>query len=240
MPRLTLLRRALLAAALAAAAPAAAAENPAQEAHLHYDARVAWLDAGRIAMDFAADGRRYELSGEVVTSGAMNRFFRWQGRFAATGAFADDGMPRTRAYLLLEDDGRRREVLLAAHRRTAIHVSGLPSREVPVPPGVDLMSLTFLAPHCIASARAHDGEKVYALKLLRRAPAQLDQPPPYYAGPAERCDYRFQRAGRSGRSVSVWMPRDGVQRFPVLLRVRVPVFPDGVLRARVRPEEPGR
>lgn len=233
MPHLTAPRRALLAAALATALAGAAREAPHPH-RLRYDARVAWLDAGRIEMNFAADGQRYEISGEVATSGAMNRFFRWQGRFAAVGAFAD-GMPRTRAYLLLEDDGRRREVLLAANRRTAIHASGRASREAPGPQGIDIMSLTFLAPHCIASARAHDGEHVYELHLLRRAPARLDQPPPYYAGPAERCDYRFQRAGRSGRNVSVWMPRDGAQRFPVMLRVRVPVLPDGVLRARVRP-----
>lgn len=202
-------------------------------ATLHYDAQVAWLRAGAVDLSVGRNGDRYELSGMVATSGAMNRFFRWQGRFAATGRFVD-GYPVTNAYLLLEDDGETREVLLAFQDKTTIHATGRESEEVEQPPGSDLMSATFLAPHCLADGTiVHDGEDTYRVDLLSSSMSRLQGSPNDYSGPARRCAYRFYEDGRRARRITVWTAAVEGREVPVRIRIRVPVFPDGVLRLRL-------
>lgn len=213
--------------------------GPAHGQELHYDAQVAWIRAGTVDLSLARDGDRYELAGMVATSGAMNRFFRWQGRFAATGRF-EAGFPVTDAYLLLEDDGETREVLLAFQDKTTIHATDRDSEEVERPPGSDLMSVTFLAPHCLADGTiVHDGEDLYRVELLDASelePVASTQPSAAWRSVAtKRCDYRFQEPGRRPRRISLWLGDvDGLE-VPVRIRVRVPVFPDGVLRLRLDP-----
>lgn len=198
---------------------------------VRYDAQVAWFHAGTISMTLDGYGDRYELSGVVSTSGAMNRVFKWRGRFAATGRMVE-GFPTTKAYLLLEDDGETREVLLAFGDKTTIHATDDESEELPVPPGSDLMSVMFLAPHCLGETTVHDGEDAYRIVPERTSERNLNQRSRYYSGPTVRCDYRFRYVDGSTRRVSVWIAENG-SRFPVRVQLRVPFLPDGVLRLRV-------
>ena len=198
---------------------------------VRYDAQVAWFHAGTISMTLDGYGDRYELSGVVSTSGAMNRVFKWRGRFAATGRMVG-GFPTTKAYLLLEDDGETREVLLAFGDKTTIHATDDESEELPVPPGSDLMSVMFLAPHCLGETTVHDGEDAYRIVPERTSERNLNQRSRYYSGPTVRCDYRFRYVDGSTRRVSVWIAENG-SRFPVRVQLRVPFLPDGVLRLRV-------
>lgn len=215
----------LLAAAIVLAAPVGAQQ-------FRYDARIAWVEAGELDLSLLRQGDRYELSGTVTTSKTMQRFFNWRGRFAATGRF-DDGFPRTRAYLLIEEDGTEREVLLAAFDRTRIHATGRESRELDQPPGSDLMSVAFLAAHCLDEAQVHDGEDVYRLTLERSGRRQLRQKKPYYSGSSMRCDYRFRYDDGSTRRVSIWTATLDGRNVVVRLRFRVPLLPDGILRLRL-------
>ena len=218
----------------AVAEEAAPAEAAASTAEMHYDAQVAWFHGGIIEMALLQDRERYELSGLITTSGAMNRLFKWRGQFAATGRFVD-GMPRTNAYLLLEDDGETREVLLAFGDKTTIHATDDESEELPIPPGSDLMSIMFLAPHCLGTTTVHDGEDAYTIVPERTSERKLNQRPRYYSGPTVRCDYRFRYVDGSTRRVSVWMADARGPRFPVRIQIRVPLLPDGILRLRVDP-----
>ena len=207
---------------------------------LRYDAQVAWLQAGEIVMSVQHNGDDYELSGLVTTSRAMSRLFKWRGQFAATGRFVD-GFPRTNAYLLLEDDGETREVLLAFGDKTTIHATDDESEELPVPPGSDLMSVMFLAPHCLGETMVHDGEDAYRLVPERTSQRHLRQKARYYSGDSVRCDYRFRYADGSTRRVSVWIADWNGRRRPVRVQVRVPLLPDGVLRLRTDvPSGPNR
>jgi len=199
---------------------------------LRYEAQVAWLQAGTIDLSLAEDGDRYELSGMVTTSRVMNRFFKWQGRFAATGKYTD-GFPQSDAYLLLEDDGEVREVLLAFKGRTTIHATDDESEELPAPPGSDLMSVMFLGPHCLDQTTIHDGEDAYRLVPYRSMRHRLRQKEAYFSGEALRCDYRFRYVDGSTRRVSVWMAEWNGRRWPVRLQIRVPLLPDGILRLRL-------
>ena len=112
----------------------------------------------------------------------MNRVFKWRGRFAATGRMVE-GFPTTEAYLLLEDDGETREVLLAFGDKTTIHATDDESEELPVPPGSDLMSVMFLAPHCLGETTVHDGEDAYRIVPERTTERNLNQRSRYYSGP---------------------------------------------------------
>ena len=205
---------------------------PVAAQDLHYDAQIAWFHAGTISMTLAEAEDRYELSGVVTTSGAMNRLFKWRGQFAATGRLVD-GFPITRAYLLLEYDGETREVLLAFGDKTTTHATDAESKELPVPPGSDLMSVMFLAPHCLGETTVHDGEDAYRIVPERTTPRNLNQRSGYFSGPTMRCDYRFRYVDGSTRHASVWMAEQQDMRFPVRIQVRVPFFPDGILRLRV-------
>ena len=217
-------------AALVACPPTVAEE-------LRYDAQVAWFHAGSIEMALLEDGDRYEMSGVVTTTGAMNRLFKWRGQFAATGHFVE-GLPRTDAYLLLEDDGETREVLLAFGDKTTIHATDDESEELPIPPGSDLMSVMFLAPHCLGETTVHDGEDAYRIVPERRSNRHLAQRSRYFSGPTVRCDYRFRYVDGSTRRVSVWMADGAGPRFPARIQIRVPLLPDGILRLRID-REPG-
>lgn len=200
--------------------------------HLRYDAQVAWFHAGTIEMTLQEEGSRYELSGTVTTSGATSRLFKWHGQFAATGRYVDD-FPITDAYLLLEDDGDKREVLLAFGDKTTILATDDEAEELPLPPGSDLMSVMFLAPHCFAETTVHDGEDAYRIIPERNNERNLRQRSAYYSGPARRCDYRFQYVDGSTRRVSIWVADADGHRFPVRIQIRVPFLPDGILRLRV-------
>ncbi|MCY3838533.1 MAG: DUF3108 domain-containing protein [Gammaproteobacteria bacterium] len=217
--------------AFAFAALSSNAEN------LRYDAQVAWFHAGTIEMTLREDESRYELSGEVTTSGAANRLFKWRGQFAATGRFVQ-GFPTTKAYFLLEDDGDQREFLLAFGDKTTIHATDDESEELPAPPGSDLMSVIFLAPHCLGETTVHDGEDAYRLVPERRTERVLRQRPRYFSGPTTRCDYRFRYDDGSIRRASIWLSDTGAPRFPVRIQIRVPFLPDGILRLRVGASRP--
>ncbi len=204
---------------------------------LSYDIQVAWLDAGEIAMRLSGDGERYALSGSVATSRLMDRFFKWRGRFVATGRMAF-GFPRTDAYMLWGDDGKEQETLLSFGGTTTIVRSHGESERLDQPPGSDFMSVTFLGPHCLDETTLHDGEDLYRLFLERRAAAvELAHRRPYYAGVADRCDYRFKYTDGRTRRLSLWVAHWQGRRVPVRIRVRFPLLPDGHLFLRTEPRD---
>lgn len=199
---------------------------------LHYEAQVAWLQAGDVTLSHERDGDAYELSGTVVTSRVVNRFFKWRGRFASVGRFVD-GFPQSRAYLLFAEDRDDREILLAFDGKTTVHTSDGDFEELVAPRGSDLMSVMFLADHCLTDTIVHDGEDAYHLVPVRSRERELHQAGTYYSGDTLRCDYRFRYVDGSTRRVTVWMAEVNGRRLPVRIQVRVPLLPDGILRLRV-------
>ncbi len=218
-------------AALALSVFCASAMAQDEALRLRYDVRVAWLNAGQLRADLHTPAERYELSGAIATSGVMDRFFKWRGTFAAAGRM-ENGYPRTTAYLLFQEDDKGREMVLATPQETTIHATGRTSETLPAPRGSDLMSVLFLAPHCLRQATVHDGEDPYHIRLVRTAEQFLRQKERYYSGPTERCDYRFHYDDGTVRRISLWMADLPCRRLPVRIRVRVPLLPDVVLRLR--------
>lgn len=198
----------------------------------HYEAQVAWLQAGDVTLSLQRNGDDYELSGMVVTSRVVNRFLKWRGRFASVGRFVD-GFPQSRAYLLFAEDRDDREILFAFDGKTTVLKSDGEFEEMAAPQGSDLMSVMFLADHCLTDTTVHDGEDAYHLVPVRSRERKLHQTETYYSGDALRCDYRFRYVDGSTRRVSVWMAELNGRRLPVRIQVRVPLLPDGILRLRV-------
>ena len=229
---MTLLAAAAMQVAVAAGDRQAGSAGSIQ---LSYDIQVAWIDAGEIVMRLSRDGERYALSGRVATSRLMDRFFRWRGRFVATGRMAA-GFPRTDAYMLWGDDGKVQETLLSFAGKTTIVKSHGESEELDQPPGSDFMSVTFLAPHCLEETTLHDGEDLYRLVLDRpAAKVRLALKTPYYRGLTDRCDYRFEYTDGRTRRLSLWVAHWRGARVPVRIRVRFPLLPDGNLFLRTEP-----
>tara|TARA_B100000586_G_scaffold48548_2_gene32061 strand:+ start:9068 stop:9757 length:690 start_codon:yes stop_codon:yes gene_type:complete len=200
---------------------------------LVYDARVGFLSAGRLEVNMALSKGRYELFGDVRTSGAIERFFRWRGKFAAVGFMVEE-KPRTRAYLLFEERKNSRKVTLAAHGKTTIHRPAAESREVQYPRGSDLMSVLFLTDHCFDSAWVHDGEDAYEVVLTASRKRSVDQGRAYFRGSTQLCRYRFNYEKGEQRGLDVWLGLHGDRWLPVRIRVRVPLRPDGLLKLRTR------
>ena len=95
------------------------------------------------------------------------------------------------------------------------------------------MSVLFLAPHCLDGATVHDGEDPYRIRLRDSEPVEIKQPQPWYSGAGLRCDYDFRYRDGSTRRVSLWVAKVHGESWPVRIRVRVPLRPDGLLRLRV-------
>ena len=200
---------------------------------LVYDARVGFLSAGTLEVNMLLSDGRYEMFGDVRTSGAIERFFRWRGKFAAVGFMVEES-PRTRAYLLFEETKSARKVTLAAHGRTTIHRPAAASREVQYPRGSDLMSVLFLTNHCFNSAWVHDGEDAYEVILRTSRQTKVEQGRAYFRGRAEQCRYRFRYGKDEARGLDVWLGLDDDRLVPVRIRVRVPFRPDALLKLRAR------
>tara|TARA_B100001146_G_C16051502_1_gene378084 strand:+ start:105 stop:818 length:714 start_codon:yes stop_codon:yes gene_type:complete len=198
---------------------------------LVYDARVGFLSAGTLEVNMTLSKGRYELFGDVRTSGAIERFFRWRGKFAAVGFMVEE-MPRTRAYLLFEERKNSRKVTLAAHGKTTIHRPSAVSREVQYPQGSDLMSVLFLTDHCFDAAWVHDGEDAY--EVVRTASRQtfVKQGKTHFRGSTKLCRYRFNYGKAEQRGLDVWLGLHRDRWVPVRIRVRVPFRPDALLRLR--------
>ena len=205
---------------------------------MHYDAEVAWINAGEISMWLGQRGDSYSFSGSVTTSRLMSRFIKWGGVFVATGRMVE-GFPHTEAYMLWGGDGTEDEKLISFAGVTTIQEDG-ETKAVEQPPGSDFMSVTFLAPHCVATTTLHDGEHLYRLLLESQVEnVQLNRLPPYYRGPSTRCDYWFSYRDGTTRRISLWMAEWQGRRLPVRVRVRVPLLPDGFLHLRTEPDADG-
>ena len=204
-----------------------------EAATLRFDIQVAWIPAGEIVMSLTENDDRYALSGTVATSRLMERFFIWHGRFVSIGRYRE-GFPRTDAYMLWGRDDEGLETLLSFGGSTTIRSPGRSPRYMDQPSGSDFMSVTFLAPHCIAETTLHDGKRIYRLHLEDSAEDEtLERRPPYYSGPARRCDYRFRHPSGATRRLSLWVASWQGRELPVRLRVRLPFLPDGHLHLRV-------
>ena len=206
--------------------------NPAFQ--LVYDARIAWIKAGNLDASICLGGVNYALTGTLQTRGPIEKFIKWRGEYSAVGQIVDD-LPKTDTYLVIENNPRKkkRKVVFTDSRTTLIHQEGRTLVEHAAPPGADLISALLLSQFCRNSMAVHDGEEAYEIELADRIEGvRLRQRSPYYTGATDLCRYRLGYKSGKTRRIDVWLADQGSRRFPVRIRVRVPLFPDGVLNLR--------
>lgn len=209
----------------------------AEKFSLLYDVRIGWFHAGQLSADICVDGSNYFFTGFFNTGGPIENFIRWNGRFTSVGRFVEE-LPRSNAYLVIEENIRKgnSKIVLAVHGLTTVHGRNRSSRSVEHPPGDDLMSALFLSGGCRDHMVVHDGEDPYDIALVGyKQDDRIRQGRSYFAGSALQCKYRFTYHTGRVRKVDVWWAEIHGRPFPVQIRVRVPILPDGVFRLRTEP-----
>ena len=201
---------------------------------LEFDVRIGWLRAGQLSADICIEGDDYFFTGLFNTGGPIESFIRWNGRFTSIGRFVGR-IPRSTAYLVMEENLRKgnSKIVLAAHGTTTVHGRKRTSKIMDLPPGDDLMSALFLSGGCRREMVVHDGEDPYEIDLIDiKAGDAVKQGADHFAGDADRCKYRFTYHTGRVRKIDVWHAQVSGHEFPVRIRIRVPIFPDAVLRLR--------
>ena len=203
-----------------------------ESSKLLFDARVGWLSAGTLSVSFEIDNSSYEMLGDIQTSGSIEKFLRWRGRFAATGNIID-GAPYSNAYLLIADSDRKRTITFATAGMTTIHKSSEESEALDAPQGTDLMSVLILSTACFEKRTVHDGEDAYDVVLNDVQSSFLRQGRKFVSGQAIICNYRFfdNKGGR--RKVSIWLVEWNGRMVPARIQVRLPLRPDGILKLHI-------
>ena len=198
---------------------------------LIFDARVGWLSAGTLSLQVETHESRYEMLGDIRTSGSIEKFLRWRGRFAAIGKIID-AMPYSNAYLLIADSDRERTITLATAGTTTIHKTSEQSEALDEPQGTDLMSVLFLSTTCFEERTVHDGEESYEVFLSGKKSAFLRQGANFVSGDATVCQYKFLDDDGGRRNVLIWIVELDGRKVPGRIQVRLPLRPDGILKLR--------
>ena len=196
-----------------------------------YEARMAFLNAGILTLDFNRQGKVYEFLGGFETSRAMNKYYTWNGLFAAKGQW-QGGKLQTEAYLTLSksSDDDYKATLYEPKETRHMSKPSEPFETIPTPQGVDLISALFLSPDCYEGAKVHDGEDDYAIKLRSTKQRKMVAASKYYNGPVIQCDYQMQ--DNKGRKRRIQIALGNIEGKTVAVRasVKIPLLPDPVFQ----------
>ena len=200
----------------------------------HYDARMAFLKAGELALELNRFGSQYEVTGEFQTSRAMSAYYTWNGIFAAAGRWEGHG-PVTTAYMsrtVSKDDDLK---IVLNYEDSARMLDGPKSefKSIDKPAGIDLISALFFSPSCYKGGLVHDGEDTYTLELRSEKPYQLRGGEDYFKGDVVNCDYAVRDNRDRQRRVVVSLAEIGDTTVAVQVRAKIPVLPDAVFRLRL-------
>ena len=199
-----------------------------------YDARMSFLKAGELALNFNRFGNEYEVAGEFQTSRAMSNYYSWNGIFAARGRWEAQG-PVTAAYMsrtVSKDDDLK---IVVNSESGARRLDG-PRRDfesIDKPQGNDLISALFFSPSCYRGGVVHDGEDAYELNLRSEKTQHYNGGPEYYRGEVVNCEYTVVDHKDRKRRLVVSLAQVGDTTMAVQLRAKIPVLPDAVFKLRL-------
>ena len=199
-----------------------------------YDARMAFLNAGKLALELNRFDDEYEVSGEFQTSRTMSAYYNWNGIFVATGKWEGHG-PVTKAYMsrtVSKDDDLK---IVINYEDSARLLDGPDSsfESISKPPGIDLISALFFTPTCFTGGVVHDGEDAYRLELRSKKTHNLNGGSRYYKGEVVSCDYTVRDHKNRKRRVVVSLADVDGTIVAVQIRAKIPILPDAVFRLRM-------
>lgn len=207
----------------------------AQGADYLYDAKMAFLKAGELALNLERDGETYQVAGEFKTSQALSPYYTWNGVFAAVGQWRPFSGPRTTAYMS-RTVSKDHDLKIVLTYPDATRILDSPDEEfetVERPGGIDLISALFFSPSCYAGGLVHDGEDSYQLTLKKEREHRFNGGRNYYKGDVVSCDYTVTDYKDRKRRVIVSMADIGDTRVAVQVRAKIPLLPDAVFRLRM-------
>jgi len=219
---------------IALIAPLHAAWAEVGSSAYRYDARVAFLNAGELALELNRTGQAYEVAGQFQTSAAISNYYSGNGIFAATGYWGRHG-PVTQAYMsrtVSKDD----DLKIVLNTEDGARLLDGPDGEfenIDKPEGIDLISALFFTPACYKGGVVNDGEDTYRLELRSERKQMLRGSGDYYRGEVTNCDYNVRDHKNRKRRVVVSLAEIGDTTVAVQVRAKIPVLPDAVFRLRV-------
>jgi hypothetical protein len=206
-----------------------------------YDARMAFLKAGELALDLNRRGNHYEVAGQFQTSKAMSKYYSWNGVFAATGRWEGDG-PVTTAYMA-RTTSKDEDLKIVLNTESGARLLDGPKadfRNIDKPAGIDLISALFFSPGCYSGGVVHDGEDAYRLELRSEQVRHLPGGEDYYRGEVTDCHYDVRDHKDRKRQVVVSLAEVGETTVAVQVRAKIPVLPDAVFRLKMPLQTPVR
>lgn len=228
-------RRALAAITLTLLLSMAAHGEPIEpEVTYRYEARMAMINAGILSLELGRQQGIYEVLGQFNTSRAMNKYYSWNGLFAARGDW-QNGRPQTKAYLTRSkssDDGYKVVIYTPKETRRLRKASEVfETRDKPE--GVDLITALFISPDCFQGSRVHDGEDDYEIQLLKRKIKTVNATPRYYSGPGIQCDYQVRDNKGRKRRIQIVLADINGKTVAAAASIKIPLLPDPAFRLLV-------
>ncbi len=227
--------RAFLIALLSSALLCAAAAT-ARAGDYQYDARMAFIKAGKLELNLSRQGKDYEVVGEFQTSKAMSAYYRWNGIFAARGEWAPRG-PVTQAYMSRTvSKGEKLKIVLNTEAGVRLLDGAENSFEsIDKPQGIDLISALFFTPECYQGGTVNDGEDTYQLQLRSQKDQRMSGGKDYYSGAVTVCKYNVIDHKDRKRRIEVSLASVDGSVMTVQVRAKIPVLPDAVFKLRLPP-----
>ena len=207
----------------------------AQSGAYLYDAKMAFLKAGELALNLERDGETYQVAGEFKTSQALSPYYTWNGVFAAVGQWRPFSGPKTTAYMS-RTVSKDHDLKIVLTYPDATRIMDGPDEEfetVERPGGIDLISALFFSPTCYSGGLVHDGEDSYQLTLNKEREHKYNGGRNYYKGDVVSCDYKVIDHKNRKRRVIVSMADVDGTRVAVQVRAKIPLLPDAVFRLRM-------
>ena len=213
---------------------AAHGEAIAPDITYRYEARMAMINAGILSLELGRQQGIYEVLGQFSTSRAMNKYYRWNGLFAARGDW-QNGRPQTEAYLTRSEgsDDSYKVVIYSPKETRRLRKASEAFETRDKPQGVDIISALFISPDCFQGPRVHDGEDDYDIKLLKRRTKTVNATSRYYSGPGIQCDYQVRDNKGRKRRIQIVLANINGSTVAVAASIKIPLLPDPAFRLLV-------
>ena len=213
---------------------AAHGEAIAPDITYRYEARMAMINAGILSLELGRQQGIYEVLGQFSTSRAMNKYYRWNGLFAARGDW-QNGRPQTEAYLTRSEgsDDSYKVVIYSPKETRRLRKASEAFETRDKPQGVDIISALFISPDCFQGPRVHDGEDDYEIQLLKRRSKTVNATSRYYSGPGIQCDYQVRDNKGRKRRIQIVLADINGSTVAVAASIKIPLLPDPAFRLLV-------
>ncbi len=200
-----------------------------------YDIKLGVFNVGSMRAEIDRTDTTYSVDGSLEAGGPIKRFLNLHGEFATHGVF-DELQPITTAYVLIQNDERKkqRKVTVASEGTTRVHRNDKDTMEYQTPEGTDIFSLLLLHDKCVDGINVYEGDDPFKIKLRsKKEDKKLSQGRKHFSGTTDQCLYNFEYEDGEVRKVQIWLGELDGRVVPVRIRISVPFVPDGVFKLRL-------